>query len=273
MKIKILIGSVIYVFTIAAAQICSTSPASTEGCQNTRIIRAVGIDANPMINGDGITRHYFYRAHPLYKYAMAASQQGLPIASNLWDRVQGLCALIYDPSHPFTKHAWKAAINNCQAERKNPPSTINFNCNNPVVDICWEANPARLAFEAEWEYLQARTQCFQNVTRACADPNSPECQQASTQCSSMEKNVSGICFASNPLLQKTVMNELKPGSDHLPLNSMASDAGACYAYCSSILDPIDMHQLAKIKVNANQQVPYLQISNDGGITFTQLIGI
>lgn len=273
MKIKILIGLVIYVSTIAAAPICSTSPASTAGCQNTRIIRAVGIDVNPMINGDGITRHYFYRAHPLYKYAVAASQQGLPIATDLWDRVQGVCALIYDPSHPMTKSAWRAAINNCQAERISPPTSINFNCNNSVVDICWAANPARLAFEAEWEYLQARTQCFQNVTRACADPNSPECQQTIAQCASMNKNVSDICFASNPLLQQTVMNELKPGSDHLPLTSMASDPGACYAYCSSILDPINMRQLAQIKVNSAQQAPYLQISNDGGITFTQLIGI
>lgn len=272
MKIKILAGLGIYSIAIAAAPICSTNPASTEGCQNTRIIRAVGIDVNPMINGDGITRHYFYRAHPLYKYAIAASQQGLPIATDLWDRVQGLCALIYDPSHPMTKGAWKAAINNCQAERNNPPTTINFNCNNPVVDICWAANPARLAFEAEWQYLQARTQCFQNVTRACSDPNSPACQQAIAQCQKSKKNVSDICFASNPSLEQAVINELKPGSQHLPLTSMASDAGACYAYCSSILDPINMQQFSQIKVNANQQVPYLQISNDG-YTFSQLIGI
>lgn len=265
MKIKIMSFLSMFMLANVVAE-CTTTPAPQEGyCKNTRIIRAVGINE----------RTYFYRAHPLYKYAIAASHQGSSLASELWDRVEGICGLLYDydpnnPStHPFSKGVWKIALQNCRAERKNPPTTINFAGENEVIDVCWSASPARLAFEADWNYLQSRLDCFQQVTKNCSDPNSPQCKQAIDKCQ-LDETVCDICFAGNPESKPIVKQSLKHGAPPRVLE--LDEEGICYSYCSSILQPINLRELVKINVSAYKQVPYLQISNDG-VSFCNVTNI
>ena len=277
MKNKFYIFLLTIVSLSSAAELCTNTPAPAEGyCKNMRILRAVGIN----------DRNYFYRAHPLYKYAVAASNQLKPatisqsdwdaLKNELWNRVEGICGLVYDydpnnhSTHPMTKIAWKNCIQNCQAERNNPPTAINFAGNDQVVDVCWSGSPARLAFEAEWNYLQSRLQCFQNVTANCSDPQSQQCQAAINRCN-LDENVCDICFAGNLGAKDFIKNELAT-TGHLPLTSQSSDEGICYSYCSSILQPINLRELFKINISKYQQIPYLQISNDG-ISFCNLIGI
>lgn len=240
---------------------------------NTRMIRAVGI----VPNSGNIARDYFYRAHPLYRYALAASAANASIKEDLWNRVEGSCALLYDPCHSLGgTMAWGACRRNCQAERQSAPTIINYDASSQVA-VCFDSNPLRLAFEADWNYLQARLACFQGVTAHCSpgNDNFALCQQALAQCGKLDAEACDICFAGatdGEVIKKKLAN-----GQTLPPMLEVKVRGGCYAYCSSILQPTNLRELYKLNPNTislpQGQVPHLEISDDGGMTYTRLTSI